>query len=91
MQNMLVILQISENVTPLHYRQFGVIQSKLTLEYVGHFTDLGEGGSVTPGIDHVHHVRFEGRHVFLFIHLKLGLNTDARDSSGRVLVGKSNL
>ena len=89
MQNMLVILQISENVTPLH--QFGVIQSTLTLEYVSHFTDLGEGGSITPGVDYVHHVRFEGRHVFLLIHLKLGLDTDARDTSGRVLVGKSHL
>ena len=86
---MLVILQICENVAPL--QQFGVIQSKLTLEYVGHFTDLGEGGSVTPGVDHVHHVRFEGRHVLLLIHLKLGLDTDARDSSGCVLMGKSHL
>ena len=57
----------------------------LTFEDVRHLADLGKGGAVGPGVDHVHQVRPEGVQVCLFVHVQLGLGRDLGNALGTLL------
>lgn len=45
-----------------------------TFKNVRHLADLGEGGSVGPGVDHVHQVGLELVQVRLLVHVQLGVS-----------------